>query len=79
MLLQCRQATGLRFIQIRHCAELNKIIEAMMPVNPYDGRKVSLCRPHGNRDLDIVQASYTYCTANVIEALVLICTNGIFH
>ena len=41
-----------------------------MPVNPYDGRKVSLRRPHGNGDLDIVRASYT-CTrrkANVTEA-----------
>ena len=30
-----------------------------MPVNPYDDRKVSLRRPHGNGDLDIVRASYT--------------------
>ena len=51
---------GLRaydFFQICHCAELNKIVEATMPVNPYDDRKVSLRRPHGNGDLDIVRAS----------------------
>ena len=47
------------FFQICHCAELNKIVEAKMPVNPYDDRKVSLRRPHGNGDLDIVRVSYT--------------------
>ena len=35
-----------------------------MPVNPYDYRKVSLRRPHGNGDLDIVGASYTRRKAN---------------
>ena len=40
-----------------------------MPVNPYDDRKVSLRRPHGNGDLDIVGASYTRRMANVTEAL----------
>ena len=39
-----------------------------MPVNPYDDRKVSLRRPHGNGDLDIVRASYTRRKANVTEA-----------
>ena len=39
-----------------------------MPVNPYDDRKVSLRRPHGNSDLDIVRASYTRRKANVTEA-----------
>ena len=39
-----------------------------MPVNPYDDRKVSLRRPHGNGDLDIVRASYTRHRANVTEA-----------
>ena len=48
--------------------ELNKIIEATKPVNPYDDRKVSLRRPHGNSDLDIVQALYTCHKANVTEA-----------
>ena len=38
-----------------------------MPANPYDGRKVSLQRPHGNGGLDIIWASYT-CKANVTEA-----------
>ena len=50
----CLRATGLRFFPICYCAELNKIVEALMPVNPYDDRKVSLWRPHGNGDLDIV-------------------------
>ena len=40
-----------------------------MPVNPYDDRKVSLQRPHGNGDLDIVRASYTRRKANVTKAL----------
>ena len=40
-----------------------------MPVNSYDDRKVSLRRPHGNGDLDIVGASYTRRKANVTEAL----------
>ena len=40
-----------------------------MPVNPYDDRKVSLRRPHGNGDFDIVRASYTRRKANVTEAL----------
>ena len=40
-----------------------------MPINPYDDRKVSLRRPHGNGDLDILRASYTRRKANVTEAL----------
>ena len=44
-----------------------------MPVNPYDDRKVSLRRPHGNGDLDIVRASYTRRKANVTEALRIKC------
>ena len=43
-----------------------------MPVNPYDDRKASLRRPHGNGGLDIVRASYTRRTANVTEALGII-------
>ena len=42
-----------------------------MTINPYDDRKVSLRRPHGNGDLDIVRASYTRRKANVTEALAL--------
>ena len=42
-----------------------------MPVNPYDDRKVSLRRPLGNGDLDIVWASYTRRMANVTEALMI--------
>ena len=60
----CLRAVGLQFFQICLCAELNKIVEATMPVNPYDDRKVSLRRPHGNSDLDIVRAWYTLRTAN---------------
>ena len=70
MLLRC--VYGLRaydYFQICHCAELNEIVEATMPVNPYDDRKVSLRRPHGYGDLDIVRASYTLRKANVIEAI----------
>ena len=62
------RATGLRFFQICHCAELNKIIEATMPVNPYHDHMVSLRRPHGNGDLDILRASYTRRKANITEA-----------
>ena len=60
----CLRAKGLRFFQICHCAELNKIVEATMPVNQYDDRKVSC----GNGDLDIVGASYTRRKANVTKA-----------
>ena len=69
---KCLRAKGLRFFQICHCAELNKIVEATMPVNPYDDRKASLRRPHGNGGLDIVRASYTRRMANVTEALGII-------
>ena len=74
MSLRC--VYGLRaydFFQICHCAELNKIVEATMPVNPYDDRKVSLRRPHGNGDLDIVhvRTSFTRRKANVTEAIVV--------
>ena len=44
-------------------------IEYVVPLNLYDDRKVSLRRPHGNGDLDIVRASYTCRKANVTEAL----------
>ena len=67
--VMCLRATGLLFFQICHCAELNKIVEATMPVNPYDDRKVSLWRRYGNGDLDIVRAMYTRRKANVTEAL----------
>ena len=70
--MSLRRVYGLRvydfFEIVRHCAELNKNVEATMPVNPYDDRKVSLRRPHGNGDLDIVLASYTRRKANVTEA-----------
>ena len=59
----------LRFFQICHCAKLNKMVEATMPVILYDDRKVSLPRPHGNGDLDSVRVSYTCRKANVTEAL----------
>ena len=69
VIAMCLRARGLRFFQICHCAELNKIVEATMPVNSYDDRKVSLRRPQGNSDLDIVRTSYTLRKANVTEAL----------
>ena len=65
----CLRATGLRFFQICRRVELNKIVEATMPVNPYDDGKVSLRRLHGNSDLDILRALYTRRKANVTEAL----------
>ena len=68
----CLRATAYDFFQICHCAELNKIVEATMPVKPYDDRKVFLRRPHGNGDLDIVRASYTRHKANVTEALAIL-------
>ena len=40
----CLRAMGLQFFQICHYAELNKIIEATMPVNPHDDRTFSLPR-----------------------------------
>ena len=64
----CLRTAGLRFFQICHCAELNKIVEATMPANPYDDDKVSLRRPHGNCNLNIIRASYTCRKANVTEA-----------
>ena len=64
----CLRTTGLRFFRICHCAELNKIVEATMPVNQYDEHKVSLRWPHENGDLDIVWASYTRRKGNVTEA-----------
>ena len=73
MLLRCVYGVGAYdFFQICHCAEWNKIVEATMPVNPYDDFKVSLQRPHGNGDLDILRASYTRRKANVTEALSLL-------
>ena len=68
MSLQC--VYGLRaydYFKICHYVELNKIVEATMSVNPYDDRKVSLWRPHGYGDLDIVRPSFTRRKANVIE------------
>ena len=57
------------FFQICHYAEINKIVETTIPVNPYDDRKVSLRRPHGNGDLDIIRASYTRRKANSQEKI----------
>ena len=53
----CLRATGLRFFKTCHSAELNKIVEAKMDVNPYHDCTVSLRWPHGKGDLDIVRAS----------------------
>ena len=38
-----------------------------MPVNPYDDRKVTLRRRHGNGNLDIVRTSYTRRNASGVE------------
>ena len=50
------RATDLRFFQICHSAELGKIVEATMPVDPYDDDWVSLRWPNGKDDLDIKRA-----------------------
>ena len=64
----CLRRTGLQFFRICHCVELNIIVEATMPINPYDDHKVSLQRPHRNGNFDIVRASYTRRKANVTKA-----------
>ena len=53
----CEQATGLPFFKICQSGELSKIVVATMPTYPYDDSMVSLWRPHGKGDLDIVRAS----------------------
>ena len=53
----CLRTKGLRFFKICHSAELNKNLEAMMPVNLYDDRRVYLKWPHKKGDLDMVRAS----------------------
>ena len=50
----CLWATILRFFQICHSAEFNKIVVATMPVHP-----------QGKGDLDIVRASLAHRKANV--------------
>ena len=67
----CLRASGLRFSKICHCAELNKIVEATMPVNPYDDRTVWLRWPLGKGDLDIIRTSLTHRKANITETLVI--------
>ena len=53
----CLLAKGLPFFKICHSGELDKIVEATMPVNPYNNSKVSLRWAHGTGDLDIVWSS----------------------
>ena len=57
--VMCQRHSGLRFFKVYQSAELNKIVEAMMLVNPYDDCRVSVRSTHGNYDSDIVRASYT--------------------
>ena len=72
MLIRCvYRLRAYNFFQIFHCAELNKIVEATVPIKQYDDRKFSLWRQHGNGDFDIVRASYTRRKANVTEELVV--------
>ena len=55
MSLRC--VYGLRaydFFRICHCVELNKIVEATMPINPYDDRK----SPCGGRAETVIWTSY---------------------
>ena len=44
------------FFKICHSAELNKIVEARTPVNPYNDRRVSLQWLHKKGDMDIIRA-----------------------
>ena len=67
----CDVASGLRFSKICHCAVLNKIVEATIPMNPYNDRTVWLRWPLGKGDLDIIRASLTHRKANITEALVI--------
>ena len=39
----CLRATGLPFFKVCHSAELNKIVEATAPVNPYDNPVATGC------------------------------------
>ena len=52
-------STGYRLenFKISHSAELNKIVEATMRVNPYDDGRVCMRWRNGKDDLDIVRAS----------------------
>ena len=43
------RATGLRFFQNLSECGVNKIVDATMPVNPYDDDWVSLRWPNGHR------------------------------
>ena len=49
----CLRAMGLQFFQIWRSEELNKIVEATMPVNPYDDYRISLRCRHWKGDLDM--------------------------
>ena len=60
----CDVSTGLRFFKICHSAELNKVVEAKMPVNPYDDCRISL----GWRTERVIWTSLAHRKANVTEA-----------
>ena len=62
----CDVSTGLRFFQNLPECRVNKIVEASMPVNPYDDEWVPA---NGKDDLDIVRASKKSLKAIVSEAL----------
>ena len=57
----CNVSTGLRFFKICQSAELNKIVEATMPMNLYDDSRVSLPWRHRKGDLDIVNSTEGKC------------------
>ena len=63
----CDGATGLQDFS-KFVIVLVKILEATMAVTPYDDHKVSLWRPHGKGDLDIIWASLNHQKANVTKA-----------
>ena len=37
-----------RFFIVRHCGDLNKIVEAMAPANPYDNQRPYKCKVSHN-------------------------------
>ena len=59
----CDVSTGI--FKNFHSAELTKIVEATMPMNPYDDRRAYLRWPHGKGDFDIVNPSEGKCNRGI--------------
>ena len=54
--MMCVCTSSLRFFKKCHSAELNKFVQALMRVNPYNNHTASLLRPLGKGYFDIVLA-----------------------